>query len=172
LITGSITLAGGVWPGRNIFPTSPPNMLVANPKSSLADLEDQIERLMSLFARGEIKPEIIEKSIKPFQLEKEDLEAKSKDLSDINEILEVRVEDFSNDAIKQQLERFEEIVTEDNLNELRNLVRDFIYKIELFPKEEPNAKKWKRRVSIQGYIRALTMILLASPRGFEPLLPA
>jgi len=119
--------------------------------------------LISLFARGEIKPEIIEKSIKPLQLEKEDLEAKSKDLSDINEILEVRVEDFSNDAIKQQLERFEKIVTDDNLNELRNLVRDFIYKIELFPKEDPNTKKWKRRLSIQGYIRALTMILLVSP---------
>ena len=54
---------------------------------------------------------------------------------------------------------------------MRNMVRDFIYKIELHPKENPNAKKWLRRVHLQGYVRALTMILLASPRGFEPLLP-
>ena len=90
----------------------------------------------------------------------------------MNEILEIRVEDFSSDVIKQQLERFEEIVTDDNITELRNMVRDFICKSELFPKEDPKARKWKRRVSIQGYIRALTMILVASPRGFEPLSPA
>ena len=52
------------------------------------------------------------------------------------------------------------------------MTRDFIYRIDLYPKERPTAKKWKRRVSIQSYIRALTMIKLASPTGFEPVLPA
>jgi hypothetical protein len=45
------------------------------------------------------------------------------------------------------------------------MVRDFIYKIEINPKENANAKKWKRRVHIQSYVRALTMIQVASPRG-------
>ena len=45
------------------------------------------------------------------------------------------------------------------------MVRDFIYKIEIYPKENANAKKWKRRVHIQSYVRTLTMILMTSPRG-------
>jgi hypothetical protein len=56
-----------------------------------------------------------------------------------------------------------------NIKEKRNMVRDFIYKIEIFSKDGPNVTKWKRRVSIMSYIRALTMIQMASPRGFEPL---
>jgi hypothetical protein len=74
--------------------------------------------------------------------------------------------------IRHQLDRFEEIISDQNINEMRNMVRDFIHKIELHPKKDANAKKWKRRVHIQSNVRALTMILLASPRGFEPLLPA
>ncbi len=54
-----------------------------------------------------------------------------------------------------------------NIKEKRNMVGDFIYKIEIFRKDDPNVTKWKRRVSIMSYIRALTVILLASPRGFE-----
>jgi hypothetical protein len=40
------------------------------------------------------------------------------------------------------------------------------------PKDDPKAKKWKRHVHIDSFVRALTMIKVASPRGFEPLLPA
>ena len=135
----------------------------------IAEIDGQIERVMSLFARGKIKPEVIEKSIEPLQIEKEELEVKSKDLADMNEIINIKIEDFSNDAIRTQLARFDEIISEDNVTELRNLVRDFIYKIELHPKENPKTKKWLRPVHIQAYVRALTMIKVASPRGFEPL---
>ena len=57
------------------------------------------------------------------------------------EVLDIKVDEFSSDAIKYHLERFDEIVSEDNLTELRGMVRDFIYKIELYPKENPKAKK-------------------------------
>lgn len=126
--------------------------------------------MMGLFARGKIKAEIIEKSIEPLQKEKEGLEAQSQDLAGLNEILEIQVDDYSNDAIRHQLERLDEIANDNNINELRSMVRDFIYKIEIFPKKDPKAKKWKRRISIQGYIRALTMILVASPKVI-PLYP-
>ena len=86
--------------------------------------------------------------------------------------LDIKVEEFSSDAIKHQLDRLEEMVSDQNITEMRGMVRDFIYKVEIFPKEAPTAKKWKRHVHIQSYVRALTMILLASPTGFEPVLPA
>ena len=140
--------------------------------SRIAELDTQIDNLVNLLARGKIKAEHVERSIEPLQKEKEDLEIKTKDLSDMNEILDIKVEEFSSDSIKNQLARFEEIVAENNITELRNMVRDFIYKIELHPKENPKTRKWQRPVSIQGYIRALTMIKVASPRGFEPLSPA
>jgi hypothetical protein len=115
---------------------------------------------------------LIENSIEPLQKEKETLEVKSKELSQLNEVLDVKVEEFSSDAIVNQLRRFEDMLSARNINEMRSMVRDFIHKIEIFPKDDPNVKKWKRRVSIMSYIRALTVIQMASPRGFEPLSPA
>jgi hypothetical protein len=108
----------------------------------IAEIEAQIEKLMGLFTRGKIKAEIIEKTMEPLQTEKEDLEIKTKDISDMNEILDIKVEEFSSDAIRNQLARFEEMVSDQNVSEMRNMVRDFIYKIELFPKKDARTKKW------------------------------
>lgn len=36
-----------------------------------------------------------------------------------------------------------------NASEMRTMVRDFIYKTELFSKKDPRANKWLRRVQIQ-----------------------
>ncbi len=47
-----------------------------------------------------VKPEIIEKGIEPLQKQKEKLEVNSKDLAEISEIINVKVEDFTSDAIK------------------------------------------------------------------------
>ena len=133
----------------------------------IAELDTQIDNLLGLLARGKIKPEHVERSIEPLQAEKEELEIKSKDINQMNEILDIKVEEYSSDAIRNQLDRFEEIMSERNIIELRSFVRDFIHEIKLFPKEDPRSKKWKRPVHIQGYIRALTMKLVASPRGTE-----
>ena len=84
----------------------------------------------------------------------------------------MKVDEYSDESIRRQLERFEDMLNDDNIVEMRSLVRDFIFKITLNPKDDPKTKKWKRRVLIQSYVRALTMIKVASPRGFEPLLPA
>jgi hypothetical protein len=126
---------------------------------------------MQLFSRGRISAEIIEAQIEPLQKEKEELEIIASDLSHVNAILNAKLSEFSNESIKEQLDRFEEMLNDDNMVEMRATVRDFIHKISIFPKEEPASKKWKRRVQINSYVRALTMILMASPRGFEPLLP-
>ena len=138
----------------------------------IKELDHQISRLMKLFSRGKIKAEIIENEIDPLQHEKEELETKIGDLLAIDEILDVKVDEFSSESIKCQLDRFEDMLNDDNRIEMRSLVRDFIYRITLHPKENPKSKKWKRHVHLDSYVRALTMIKLASPRGFEPLLPA
>jgi site-specific DNA recombinase len=135
------------------------------------EIDRQIGNLMRLYSRGKIQAAIIEKSIEPLQKEKEEIEARSDELNQLDQILELKVEQYSDESIRGQLQRFEEMLNEDNLHEMRNMVRDFIHRIEIFPKEIPGAKKWKRRIHINGYVRALTMINVASPRGFEPLLP-
>ena len=146
-----------------------------NQKSQSARIDEidrQIGNLMSLYSRGKIKAELIEKSIEPLQKEKDEIRARLSESAQYDKILELKVEEFSSESIKNQLERFEEILNEDNVHEMRNMVRDFIYRIDIYPKEVLGAKKWKRRIHIQGYVRALTMMKMASPRGFEPLLPA
>ena len=127
---------------------------------------------MELFSRGKIKAELIENQITPLQLEKEELESKIIDITQINAVLDIKVDGFSNESIRHHLEKFEEMLNDDNLIEMRSLMRDFIKKISLDPKEDPKAKKWKRHVHIDSYVRALTMIKVASPTGFEPVLPA
>ena len=141
-------------------------------QNRIKKLNKQISKLMELFSMEKIKAEHIENEITSLQQEKEELETKIIDITKINEILDIKVDEFSNASIKYQLERFEEMLSDDNLIEMRSLVRDFFKKITLDPKEEPRAKKWKRHIHIDSYVRALTMIKLASPRGFEPLLPA
>ena len=82
------------------------------------------------------------------------------------------LDEFTDKAIQRQLDRFEEILSEDNMDEMRKIVLDFIYKITLYPKDNPKSKKWKRHIHLDSHVSALTMIKMASPRGFEPLLPA
>ena len=122
---------------------------------------------MELFRRGKIKADIIENEIEPLQQEKEELEAKVTDLSAIDEILDLKIGEFSSESIKNQLDRFEEMLNDDNHIEMRNLVREFIHKITLDLKKNPKSKKWKRHVRIDSFVRALTMTKMASPTGFE-----
>jgi len=141
-------------------------------KKRIEELNSQIANLMTLFSRGKIKAELIENQIAPLQEELEELEAKVIDISQINEVLNVKIDEYTSESIQQQLEKFEEMLNEDNMVKMRNLVRDFIYKVTLYPKNDPKSKKWSRCVQIESYIRALTMIKVASPTGFEPVLPA
>jgi DNA invertase Pin-like site-specific DNA recombinase len=138
----------------------------------IKEIEHQIGNLMTLFSRGKIKAALIEDQITPLQQEKEELEAKVIDISQINDVLDIKVDEYSEESIRDQLDRFEDMLIEDNAIEMRSLVRDFIPKINLGQKNDPRSRKWQRRVCIESYIRALTMIKVASPRGFEPLSPA
>ena len=134
----------------------------------IQELTHQISKLMGLFARGKINAELIEDQIAPLQQEKEDLEAKVVEISQVNDVLDMKVDEYSDESIQRQLERFEEMLNEDNVLEMRSLVRDFIRKITLHPKDDPKARqKWLRPVHIDSYVRALTMIKMASPRGIR-----
>jgi hypothetical protein len=136
-------------------------------------LKSRISNLMGLYSRGKIKAGLIEEQISPLQQELEGLESKVVDFTELNKFLDQNLDEFSNESIRHHLDNFEHMLTDDNMVEMRNLVRDFIFRITLDPKDNPKAKKkWKRPVHIESYVRALTMIFVASPRGFEPLSPA
>jgi hypothetical protein len=114
-----------------------------NHQKRLKDLNNQIAKLMTLFSRGKVKAELIENQMAPLQQEKEELEAKIIDISQIDALLDVKIDEYSRESIQRQLESFEEILNADNMIEMRSLVRDFIYKIILYPnpdKPEPNRK--------------------------------
>lgn len=114
----------------------------------LADLDEQINSLIVLHSRGKIKAKLIDRNIEELQKEKEDLEIRSKDLADISVILDVKVEDFSNEMIREQLVKFDTMVDGNNLVEMRGMVRDFIYKITLYPKKDSKTKAWRREIRL------------------------
>ncbi len=76
--------------------------------------------------------------------------------------------ELDDQTIRNYVDRFEELLNESNMDLMRDFVKTFIAKIELWGKE--NGKRKGRKVHIHGQIPALTIIAVASPRGFEPLL--
>jgi hypothetical protein len=153
---------------RNEYERYKKDLLTENQRHSarLQEINKQIKKLMELYSRGKIRAEIVESQIDPLQKEKDDLEKISLDLSQVNVLLDAKLTEYTNESIQEQLNHFEQMLNDENVHEMRAMVRDFIKKIVLYPKAEPKGKKWKRRVHIESHVRALTMILLASPRGF------
>ena len=143
----------------------------AENQKNITDIKKKIDKIMDLYMDGKIDKLILESKLVPLQEEEKELEVRALDLSQVNLVLNAKLSEFAAGNIAEQLDRFETMLNDDNEPEMRLLVRDFIRKITIGPKEEPKSKKWKRRVHIESYVRALTMILVASPRGFEPLLP-
>ena len=117
-------------------------------------LKNRIFNLMNLYSRGKIEAGLIEEQISPLQQELGELESKVIDFTELNKFIDMNIDEFSSESIRHHLENFERMLTEDNMVEMRGLVRDFIYKITLDPKDNPKAKmKWKRPVHLESYVR-------------------
>ncbi len=85
-----------------------------------------------------------------------------------NSRLEKRVIEVDEKLIKNYIDRFEKLLNKSNIELMREFLRTFIAKIELWGREKGKIRG--RKVHIHGQIPAFTMIGMASPRGVEPLL--
>ena len=132
-------------------------------------MDKQIERVMDLYSRGKISPDIIEKQIQALESQKADLQLEMDGEQDIRIALEAAETELSETVIQQYVDKFEELLSEDNLELMREFLKTFISEIELAPRA--GGKMQKRAVNIFSHIPAFTRIKLVLPRGFEPLLP-
>ena len=132
------------------------------------EIEQKITRLMTLYERGNISPEIIESRIKGLEREKAEIEDIFKGERQACSTIEYAEAELNDTTIKNYVNRFEELLNESNMHLMRDFIKTFVATIELWGREE--GKRRGRKVHIHGQIPALTMIGMVSPRGLEPLL--
>ncbi|MBN2416961.1 hypothetical protein JXO52_14035 [bacterium] len=137
-------------------------------KRQIADIDEQVDRLMSLFERGQISPEIIESRISSLERQREEIENIFTGERHIQTMIKHAESELSETTIKAYIDRFEDLLGTHNLELMRDFVKTFVSKIELCGRVK--GKKRGRDVTIHGQIPALTRIAVASPRGIEPLL--
>lgn len=135
----------------------------------IKELDDQISRLLSLFERGKVSTDIIESRIAELENEKENISDSMNGEQQLQTALEYAESELDNSIIRQYANQFESLLNEENIEQMREFLRTFINRIELFGRV--NGKRKGRKVHIHGTLPALTRIELVLPRGFEPLLP-
>lgn len=123
---------------------------------------------MTLYERGNVSPEIIEKRIKELKNEKAEIDDIFEGERQACSAVEYAESELDDTTIKNYVDRFEELLNESNMNLMRDFIKTFVAKIELWGRE--GRKRRERKFHIHGQIPALTMIGPASPRGLEPLL--
>ena len=135
-------------------------------ETRISELNSQIARLMELYERGKVSPETIENRVSLLEQERDNLQETLAGEQSIISIIQYAESELNSKTIKDYIDHFEELLTESNLDQMREFLRTFISKIEL-GKKVPGQKN-SREVHLHGHIPALTGITLASPGGIEP----
>lgn len=138
-------------------------------RKEMEEIERKISLQMELFERGNISPEIIERRIMALEEEKRALADSLEGDRQVIAALEYAEAELDSKIIRGYVNRFEGLLGEGNLDQMREFIKAFIVKIELGGRE--NGKRKGREVRIYGQIPALTGMKVVLPRGFEPLLP-
>ncbi len=79
---------------------------------------------------------------------------------------------FSDAHFRDLLDRFDDTIGAGSIYERRNLIGEVIERIDLGPKVQRPGRPWERDCSIFLRVPGEAGVKVASPRGFEPLLPA
>ena len=137
-------------------------------KAHINEIDKQIDRLMSLFERGNISPGIIEQRIQKLEMEKENIKQILEGDKQALAAIRYAESELDSELIKSYVDRFEELLNESNKDLMREFLKTFVSRIELWGRE--GGKIRGRKVHIHGQIPAFTRIGIASPRGIEPLL--
>ena len=137
-------------------------------KLKIQEIDDQVTKLVKLYERGNISPDIIEKRIQELEQEKNDLQRVLDGEKQVRAAIQYAKSELDNKVIRKYIDRFEDLLNESNFELMREFIKTFIARIELWGRKD--GKKRGRKVHIYGQIPALTGIAFASPRGLEPLL--
>ena len=76
--------------------------------------------------------------------------------------------EISNAEIKHIIENLSDEANAPNPKRKRRLVKSLLEEVKIFTK---GGNPWRRNLEIKGLYLPLTGVFVASPRGFEPLLP-
>ncbi len=133
-------------------------------EKSLAKIEKEQERLMDLYSRGLVEIEDIEPRLASIKDQKKAVKKNIAHQKASQGAFEV-----SDDDIRYVIENFKEQVSHADAKTRKSAVLALFQEICIFPKE---GAPWERILEIKGSCLPLTRVSVASPRGFEPLLPA
>jgi len=130
-------------------------------KAHINEIDKQIDRLMSLFERGNISLGIIEQRTEKLEMEKEGIEQiLAGDKQTLAAIRDAKSE-LDSECIKCYVDRFEELLSESNKDLMREFLKTFVSRIELWGRERGKIKG--RKIHIHGQLPAFTRIGIASP---------
>ena len=127
-------------------------------------IDNQIRRVMKLYRMEAINDDEIEAELVPLQEQKKAIEKSLEDAKSSQGALEV-----SDNNIMEVIEHFTEKVSHADPKIRKSAVRALFQEITIFPKE---GNPWERLLEIKGIYLPLTRVKVASPTGFEPVLPA
>ena len=130
-------------------------------KAHINEIDKQIDRLMSLFERGNISLGIIEQRTEKLEMEKEGIEQILEgDKQTLAAIRDAKSE-LDSESIKCYVDRFEELLSESNKDLMREFLKTFVSRIELWGRERGKIRG--RKIHIHGQLPAFTRIGIASP---------
>ncbi|MBW2603676.1 MAG: zinc ribbon domain-containing protein [Deltaproteobacteria bacterium] len=133
-------------------------------EKNLAKIEKHQQKYMDLYSRGLVEIEDIEPKLASIKDQKKAIAKKIENQKVIKGAFEV-----SDDDIRSVIKNFSEEVSHADPKVRKSAVLALFEQIKIFPKEN---EPWERMLEIKGSCLPLTRVSVASPRGFEPLLPA
>ena len=133
-------------------------------EKNLSKIEKQQQKYMDLYSRGLVEIEDIEPKLASIKGQKKAIIKEIENQKVVQGAFEV-----SDDDIRSVIENFSEEVRQADPKVRKSAVLALFEQIKIFPKEN---NPWERILEIKGSCLPLTRVAVASPRGFEPLLPA
>ncbi|RZB31313.1 MAG: hypothetical protein SRB2_04838 [Desulfobacteraceae bacterium Eth-SRB2] len=133
-------------------------------EKNLAKIEKQQQKYMDLYSRGLVEIEDIEPKLASIKEQKKAIVKKIENQKVIKGAFEV-----SDDDIRSVIKNFSEEISHADPKVRKSAILALFEQIKIFPKEN---EPWERMLEIKGSCLPLTRVSVASPRGFEPLLPA
>ena len=127
-------------------------------------IEKQQQKYMDLYSRGLIEIEDIKPKLASIKDQKKTITEKIENQKAVQSAFEI-----SDGDIRSVIENFSEKVSHANPKTKKRAIQALFQEVRIFPKK---GEPWEKILEIKGSCLPFTLVFLASPRGFEPLLPA
>jgi hypothetical protein len=127
-------------------------------------IEKERNRVMDLFRMGLIDEEEVNGQLLPLNDQRTAIQMKLDDLKATEGIWQV-----TDAEIKRIIEGLTDEIRNVEPKTKKRVIQTLFREILIFPKE---GSPWRRNITVKGIYLPLTGLLVASPRGFEPLSPA